>query len=408
MSQALTADWIINNVNLATMQDTSDLPYGSIFDATIVLKNGKILWLGESSAAPTYHCENIFNGQNAWITPGLIDCHTHLIYAGNRANEFAWRLQGKSYEDIAKNGGGILNTVRATRNASEHDLYQSASGRLQQFMAEGVTTIEIKSGYGLDLETEIRMLNVAKKLHNNHPINVISSYLGAHAIPPEFSNKSDDYVNYICETVLPTIAKKKLANAVDVFCEKIGFNTTQCRKIFDTASELGLAVKAHAEQLSHSGGTKLVAEYSGLSADHIEYLTDSDIKQMKVKNVVAVLLPAAYYFLNEKQKPPIAALRNAKIDIAVASDCNPGSAPIASLLTPMNQACVLFALTPEEALIGVTRSAARALDLQINKGQLKVNMDADLALWEIEHPDELSYGINMIKPKHKWVNGNHV
>lgn len=403
------ADWIIDNVRIATCQESlAAQAFGVIDDGLLAVKGDKILWLGEKSQAPSITTSEHINGNSGWLTPGLIDCHTHLVYAGQRANEFALRQQGVSYADIARHGGGIMSTVRATRQANFEQLQHSALTRLQRLCEEGVTTIEIKSGYGLDLETELRMLAVARSLADVLPVTVQTSYLGAHALAPEFQENKEGYVDLICHTALPQIAAQKLADAIDVFCETIGFTQAQCQRIFSAASRLGLRVKAHAEQLSYQGGANLVAEFSGLSADHLEYLPESDIAVLKAKHVVAVLLPAAFYYLHEKQLPPIKAMREYALPMAVASDCNPGSAPVASLLTAMNQACVLFGLTPEEALIGVTRHAAQALGIHATKGQLKAGYDADILLWHIEHPAELSYSINMHRPSNIWKGGTRV
>ncbi len=401
------ADWIIENVNLATMQNNGE-PFGKIENALLAVHNKRITWLGKRDQAPVFNNANRVDGHNGWLTPGFIDCHTHLVYAGHRADEFEQRLQGISYAEIAQHGGGINNTVTATRKASSDILKRDALSRLRQLCKEGVTTVEIKSGYGLDLDTELRMLEVAKSLQDQIQVKVQTTYLGAHAIPLEYKEHADDYIDFICEQVLPQIARKKLADAVDVFCEDIGFNLQQCEKVYQSASDLGFRVKGHVEQLSHQGGATLIAKYNGLSADHLEFIRIEEIKMLKQNNVVAVLLPAAFYYLNEPQKPPIKAMRNAKLAMAVATDCNPGSAPMASLLLAMNQACVLFGLTPEESMLGVTRHAAQALALNQCKGILKSGYDADLVLWDIAHPNQLSYSINMHSPRDIWVGGQHV
>lgn len=403
----MQADWIIENVKLATMQNNGE-SYGKIEDGLLAVHNKHIAWLGKRSQAPVFQGATRVDGQGGWLTPGLIDCHTHLVYAGSRATEFEQRLQGMSYTEIAQQGGGIMNTVTATRNADTETLLQTALLRLKKLCNEGITTIEIKSGYGLDLDTELRMLQVAKSLPEHLPVSVQTTYLGAHAIPPEYKDRGDDYIDFICEQVLPDIASNKLADAVDIFCENIGFSLQQCETIFARATDLGLRIKGHVAQLSDLGGARLVAEYNGLSADHLEYLTNADVKILKQHKVVAVLLPAAFYYLNEQQKPPIQAMREAKLAMAVATDCNPGSAPVASLLLAMNQACVLFGLTPEESLLGVTRHAAQALGLGQCKGRLKAGYDADLVLWDIPSPGELSYSINMHTPQHIWLAGEHV
>ncbi|MGI9283776.1 MAG: imidazolonepropionase [Pseudomonadales bacterium] len=390
------------------MQENCSEPYGQIKSGLLAVKAGQIHWLGVEETAPDFSSAVIFDGNGGWLTPGLIDCHTHLVYAGNRAQEFEWRLQGLSYEHIAQQGGGINSTVVATRAASEEELLQSAGQRLKQLLREGVTCIEIKSGYGLNLETEVRMLRVARMLGRQFPVTIYTTFLGAHALPPEYKNRADDYIDHVCEEMLPTIAEQWLADAVDVFCEDIGFSIAQCRKIFASARKLDLPVKGHVEQLSYQGGARLLADCAGLSADHLEYLPASDIPYLKQSNIVAVLLPGAYYFLHERQLPPIAAMRTAGLPMAVATDLNPGSSPMASLLLAMNQACVLFGLTPEEALAGVTRFGAQALRLDNRKGQLQTGWDADLVLWTISHPAELSYGININTPTKIWVGGKLV
>ena len=404
----MQADWIIKNVNLSTMQTLAGEPYGGIKDGLLAVHKNRIVWIGPRSEAPAFSDAAVIDGNGGWLTPGLIDCHTHLVYAGNRAEEFEQRLQGKSYAEIARQGGGINSTVNATRNASEDELLAGALQRLKQLHREGVTTVEIKSGYGLDLETELRMLQVAKSLETQLPVTVRTTFLGAHALPVEYKNRPDDYIDFVCNQVLPKIAEQHLADAVDAFCENIGFTVAQCRKVFETAQRLGLPIKGHVEQLSYLGGARLVAEFKGLSADHLEYLRVEDIALLNQQGVVAVLLPAAFYFLHEQQLPPVTAMRDAALPMAVASDCNPGSAPMASLLLAMNQACVLFGLTPEEALAGVTRHAAQALGLGECKGQLKTGYDADILLWDIQHPAELSYSINMNIPNRIWVGGKDV
>lgn len=383
-------------------------PYCAINDGIIACRGDRIIWVGAKSQSPTFDTNNIIDGNNGWLTPGLIDCHTHLVYGGNRAKDFELRLQGKTYAEIARQGGGINRTVTATRAASNDELITSGRARLAQLSREGVTTVEIKSGYGLDLDTELRMLLVARRLSTQLPVTVFTTYLGAHALPPEYQNRPDDYIGYICQTVLPQVAELQLADAVDVFCENIAFSPEQCRKVFDVAKRLGIPVKGHVEQLSESGGARLVAQFDGLSVDHVEYLRETDIALLEKHGVVAVLLPSAFYFLGETKKPPVDAMRKAGLSMAVASDCNPGSSPSASLRLAMNQACVLFGLTPEEALTGVTRNAARALGVHDRKGQLRVGFDADVLLWDIEHPAELSYSINMTYPHRRWIAGRDV
>jgi imidazolonepropionase len=377
--------------------------YGILTDSSVAIKNGKVLAIFDGSQE-TYHCNKRYDGENKWLLPGFIDCHTHLVYGGNRAEEFEQRLQGKTYTEIAQQGGGIQGTVNATREASEPTLLSSAIKRAARLVAEGVTCIEVKSGYGLDLHTELKMLKVAKQIAEHLPVNIVTTYLGAHTVPKEYRSNPDDYVHFICEQVIPAVATQQLASCVDVFCESIGFSVEQCRKIFTAAKKHSLNVKAHVEQLSDLKGAKLAAEFGALSVDHIEYLDPKDIPAIKQSGTVAVLLPGAFYYLSETQKPPVAELRANKVPMAIATDLNPGSSPIASILTIMNMASVLFGLTPEEALYGITLNAARALDLS-NKGQIKIGMDADLCLWDVEHPAELVYGINQHRPAAKWFAG---
>jgi imidazolonepropionase len=395
-------DLVINNVRIASMQKNGE-PYGHLTQSSVAIKNGKVLAIFDASEE-SYESTQSFDGQNKWLLPGFIDCHTHLVFGGNRANEFEQRLQGKTYTEIAQQGGGIQGTVNATRESSEQTLLEGAIKRAARLVEEGVTSIEVKSGYGLDMQTELKMLTVANQIAEHLPVTIIPTYLGAHTVPKEYRDNPDDYVQFVCEQVIPTVAKQKLANCVDVFCESIGFSPTQCRKIFAAAKAHNLDVKAHVEQLSDLKGAKLAAEFGALSVDHIEYLDPNDIPALKQSDTVAVLLPGAFYYLSEKQKPPVAELRANNVPIAIATDLNPGSSPIASILTIMNMASVLYGLTPEEALYGVTINAAKALNLT-NKGQVKAGMDADLCLWDIEQPAELVYGINQHRPSVKWFAG---
>ncbi|PIE37698.1 MAG: imidazolonepropionase [Gammaproteobacteria bacterium] len=402
---AQRCDLLINNVNLATMQ-RNDQAYGAIENASLAVSDGRIVYAGSTQHCPYQHSSPL-DGRGGWLTPGLIDCHSHLIYGGDRAGEFEQRLTGVSYEEIARAGGGIKSTVRATRDASEKELLQSATTRARRLLEEGVTTIEIKSGYGLDSDTEKRMLRVARTLGEQLPITVVRSYLGAHALPPEYSD-ADAYIDFVCTQMIPEIAAEQLAHAVDVFCEGIGFSPAQCERVFAAAQSHGLAIKAHAEQLSDLQGAKLASEYGALSVDHIEYLNPADIPAIADAGTVAVLLPGAFYYLHETRQPPISALRQAGVAMAVATDFNPGTSPIASLLTTMNMACVLFALTPEEALQGTTVNAAQALGLGSSKGRLAEGFDADFCLWAIKRPAELVYGINQLRPTAIWQGGQRV
>jgi len=385
------------NVNLATMTDGAN-SYGAIENAALAICQEKIAWLGKADDLPEYNANsiNVVDAKGKWLTPGLIDCHTHLVYGGNRANEFEMRLQGKSYQEIANAGGGIVSTVSATRQASEAELLSSALPRLTALHHQGVTSVEIKSGYGLDVENEIKMLKVAEKLAKILPVTIKRTFLGAHALPVEYKDRPDAYIDLVCSEMIPLLAKDNLADAVDVFCEGIGFNLEQTQRVFDAAKQYGLPVKIHAEQLSNLGGTELAAKYSALSSDHIEFLDETGIKAMKTAGMVAVLLPGAFYFLRETQLPPIDLLRTYQVPMAIATDANPGSSPINNIQLMLNMACTLFRLTPAEALAGVTCYSAKALGLDKTKGQLSIGFDADLALWNINQPAELCYqfGVN--------------
>jgi len=388
---------IWTNVNLITMQE-NDVPYGLIENTAMVIENDYVAWIGPEEELPNHYDYEMEDAKGDYMSPGLIDCHTHLIYGGNRIDEFEKRLNGVSYEEIAKEGGGILSTVQATRDATEAELIKSANKRLSHLKAEGVTTIEIKSGYGLNTETELKMLSVARTINVNNDIDVIATFLGAHAIPDEYKNNRDDYIDLIINEMLPKIAEQKMATAVDGFCETIGFQYQEMEKIFIKAKELGLNVKLHAEQLSNQNGAKLAAKYGALSADHLEHLTEDAILNMKEAGTIAVLLPGAYYTLRDSKCPPIELLRKHKVPIAVATDCNPGSSPVLSLKLMINMASTIFQLTPEEAIAGVTRNAAKALGLR-DRGIIKEGMLADLVRWDIEHPAELAYyvGGNQVK-----------
>lgn len=399
-----TADLLIRNVHVMTMDPAIEQPYGLFNDAAVALENGKIVWVGENASATTIHADRLFDGKGQYLSPGLIDCHTHLVFAGSRAHEFEQRLNGVSYEEIARQGGGILSSVNATRAATEGELYSLAAERAQTFINEGVTTLEVKSGYGLDLATESKMLRVARRLQEQLACNIRTTFLGAHALPPAYKKQPEHYIDLICEEMLPYIASQHLADAVDGFCEGIGFSPAQMQRVFDKAQQLGLPVKLHAEQLSDLGGAKLVAEHNGLSADHLEYLSDNSIDAMKEHNTVAVLLPGAFYTLSETQLPPIDLLRKKGVAIAIGSDFNPGSSPICSLKLMLHMACTLFKLTPEEALAGITRNAAKALGLP-QKGIIKAGQDADLCLWNIQHPAELAYTFGVNPLQHVWLAG---
>lgn len=383
------------NCKAATMQAGAAQPYGLIEDAALVVNDGVLQWVGSRSDLPadlmvnSAQTHDVYDAEGALITPGLIDCHTHLVYGGNRAGEFEQRLNGASYEDIAKAGGGIASTVKATRTATEAELLEQSTPRLQALLAEGVTTVEIKSGYGLALEHERKTLLVARALGAAHPVSVQTTFLGAHAVPPEFLGRADEYVDEVVR-MLPLLHAEGLVDAVDAFCERIGFSLLQTERVFKAAKALGLPVKLHAEQLSDSGGAQLAASYSAISCDHLEWLSDGGVQAMSQAGTTAVLLPGAFYFLRETKLPPIAQLRTAGVPIAISTDCNPGSSPCTSLLLMLNMACTFFRLTPQEALNGVTRSAARALGLR-DRGVLAAGMRADFVLWGVQSPAELSY-----------------
>jgi len=393
-------DLIIHNVSLASMhhqtvEDEQSNPYGTLENAVICIKDGLIADIFEANDASInqLETEESIDGKGQWVTPGLIDCHTHLVYGGNRVNEFEMRLNGATYEELANAGGGIVSTVEATRNASKGELFKLAAKRLSYLMDEGVTSLEIKSGYGLDLETETKMLQVAYDLELYSDVEISKTFLGAHAIPTEFKGHADDYIELVCETMMPKLNELGLIDCVDAFCESIGFNLQQTKKVFEKAKELGLPVKLHAEQLSDLGGSKLASEYNAWSVDHLEFIKIDDLKYLKESNTVATLLPGAFYFLSETKLPPIQALRDHGIPIAIATDSNPGSSPCLSLLLMLNMATTLFKLTPTEALKGVTINAAKALNIDSKVGSIAIGKQADLVLWDIESPAELSYRI---------------
>jgi imidazolonepropionase len=392
-------DQMWENARLATFDPAVPTPYGQLDNHAIIVREDRILAVAPmDSPAVAGFCGQIHNCEGRWVTPGLIDCHTHLVWGGSRAAEWELRLSGVPYAEIARRGGGILSTVRATRAMTEDELEAAAIPRLKALAAEGVTCIEIKSGYGLTTADELKLLRVARRLgtQDSVPIEVSPTLLAAHAVPPEFAGRADDYVSLIVEEMIPTAARAVLAEAVDVFCEVIAFSPSQCDRIFTAAKKHHLLVKGHVEQLSNSHGAELVARHGGWSADHLEYLDEAGVRALAGAGVVAVLLPGAYYFLREKQKPPVEALRAAGVPIAVGSDLNPGTSPFASLRLAMNQACVLFGLTPAEALAGATREAARALGRADRLGTLSAGRQADFLVWDVEHPAEIvcSLGVN--------------
>lgn len=384
---------LLRHGRLATLQGAN--PWGWIDDGALLVDGGRIAWVGPEAALPSdLHADETIDLQGALLTPGLVDGHTHLVYGGHRAHEFELRLQGASYEQIARAGGGIRSTVAATRAASDEELFRLALPRARALMAEGVTTLEIKSGYGLSEADEARCLAVARRLGRELPLTVRTTSLGAHALPPEFEGRADDYIDAVCRW-LPGQQAAGLVDAVDAFCEGIGFSAAQTQRVFEAARALGLPVKLHAEQLSDLGGTALAASFGALSCDHLEHLSPEGIAAMKSARTVAMLLPGAYYFLRETKLPPVAALREAGVPIALASDHNPGSSPGLSLLLMLNMACTFFRLTPEEAFRGVTVHGARALGLH-DRGTLAPGQRADLVVWDAEHPRELAYrfGLN--------------
>ena len=383
-------DTLLIQGHVATMTP-GGAPYGAIRDAAVGIADGRIAWIGPQAdlpAAPETLARTVESLDGRWITPGLVDCHTHLVFASNRAVEWEKRLNGATYEEIARAGGGILSSVRATRAASQDHLTASAQRRLDALMANGVTTVEVKSGYGLDLDTELKMLRAAGDLTG---ARVVRTLLSAHAVPPEFKDDRTAYVDLICDRIIPAAAEAGLADAVDAFGESIGFTPAEVERVFVAAQAHGLPVKLHAEQLTDQGGAALTARFKGLSADHLEHLSDAGVAAMAEAGTVAVLLPGAYYFLKDKTPPPIQALRDAGVAMAVATDCNPGTSPLTSPLLAMNMACTLFGLTPEEALAGCTRHGAAALGLADEIGTLAVGKAADLAVWDIDAPAELAY-----------------
>ncbi|MGE8321894.1 MAG: imidazolonepropionase [Pseudomonas sp.] len=382
--------------------------YSAIEDAAIVTRAGLIEWVGPRAELAPLEAERTVDLGGAWVTPGLIDCHTHAVFGGNRSGEFEQRLQGVSYAEIAAQGGGIASTVRATRAASEDELFASARQRVQALMRDGVTTLEIKSGYGLDLANERKMLRVARRLADELPLAVRTTCLAAHALPPEYAGRADDYIAHICDEMLPALAAEGLVDAVDAFCEHLAFSPAQVERLFIKARQLGLPVKLHAEQLSSLHGSSLAARYQALSADHLEFMTEEDAIAMAAAGTVAVLLPGAFYFLRETQLPPMEALRRHGVKIALASDLNPGTSPGLSLRLMLNMGCTCFRMTPEEALAGVTVHAATALGLGDSHGSLEVGKVADFVAWQIERPADLAYWLGGDLPKRVVRKGHEI
>ena len=399
------ARMLLTNATLATFSGQE--PYGLVSNGALVIEGERIVWAGPATEVP--------EGFRSWpardlegllVTPALIDCHTHIVFGGDRSAEFEMRLNGATYEDIARAGGGILSTVSATRDSSVEQLVAKALPRVDALIREGVGVLEIKSGYGLDLATERRMLQAARQVGIERGLVVRTTFLGAHAVPPEYAGRADEYVDFVAAEVLPTLAEEGLVDAVDAFCENIAFSVEQVDRVFDVAHQLGLPIRIHAEQLSDLGGARLAASYGALSADHLEYLSPSDVPVLADAGTVAVLLPGAYYFLNETRLPPIESFREHGVKMGVATDCNPGSSPLLSLLTAVNMACTLFGLSPHEALAGATRESARALGLQAEYGRLEPGMVADLAIWAVNAPAELAYYMGGNPLVERWQNGH--
>ena len=389
-------DWdlTLTDVHLATMREGA-AAYGIVENAAIAISGGRIAWVGPAAELPAGgNCETR-SLQGRWLTPALIDCHTHLVFAGNRADEFELRLEGVSYEEIARTGGGIMSTVNATRVASNDELQNATALRLNALKREGVATVEIKSGYGLNVETELRILEVVRALAAQSGLSLRSTFLGAHAVPDEYKGKSGEYIDLVCDEMLPAAHEAQLADAVDAYCESIAFSTDEVARVFERAKSLDIPIKLHADQLSDGGGAVLAAGFDALSADHLEFTSTTGVNAMAAAGTVAVLLPGAFLTLGETQLPPIDALRDSEVRIAIATDCNPGTSPICSLRTVMNLARALFHITPEECLAGVTRNAAHALGLGEDRGTLEAGKRADIAVWDIEHPRELSYWIGL-------------
>ncbi|MDE2972538.1 MAG: imidazolonepropionase [Acidobacteriota bacterium] len=384
-------DLLLTDARIATMRGGAPDPYGAIEDGALAIRDGKIAWVGPEADLPSHWAEGARSLEGRWITPALIDCHTHLVFGGDRGGEFEARLGGASYEELAAAGGGIMATVRATRAASAEELFRSALDRLEGMAGAGVATVEIKSGYGLDLDTEIRMLEVARRLGRASGLTVRTTLLAAHAVPPEFRGRPDDYLAFVRDELLPRVAEEGLADAVDGFCESVAFSASQLAGLFERARALGLPVKLHADQRTDGGGAALAARFGALSADHLEYTPQAGIEALAGAGTVAVLLPGAFLTLGESRRPPVGALRRHGVPIALATDCNPGTSPLGSLPEAMGLAARLFGLTPEECLAGVTRQAARALRLQHDRGTLEAGKRADIAVWDIGHPRDLTY-----------------
>jgi imidazolonepropionase len=398
-------DRLLTNCNIATMDPGSPGPFGAIEDGAIGIQDGRIVRVGRRIDLAGYRAHRVESLGGAWVTPGLIDCHTHLVFGGNRAGEFEQRLNGASYEEIARAGGGIISSVKATRLASLEELIDEARPRLHALMRGGVTTVEIKSGYGLDTPSEIKMLQAARTLGDSEPVRVVPTLLALHALPPEYRDDRHGFVELAIEDMIPAVAEAGLAKAVDAFCEGIGFTPAEVRALFQAAEEHGLRVKLHAEQLSNLAGAALAAEYGALSADHLEHADEEGVRAMARAGMVAVLLPGAFYALGETVRPPVALLRRHDVPIAIATDLNPGTSPILSPTLVLSMACTLFGLTPEEALLGMTRHAAKALALEEEVGTISAGKAADLCIWRISRPAELCYWVGHPGPERRIVSG---
>jgi len=398
-------DRLLVDCNIATMDPAVDAPFGAIENGAVGIQDGRIVRVGRRTELAGFQAKSVEALHGAWVTPGLVDCHTHLVFGGNRAGEFEQRLEGASYEEISRAGGGIASTVKATRAATLDELVETARPRLQALMRGGVTTVEIKSGYGLDIDTELKMLRAAKALGESEPVRIETTLLALHALPPEFADKRDEFVALATASILPAAADEGLATAVDAFCEHIGFTPAEVRALFEAAREHGLKVKLHAEQLSNLHGARLAAAHGALSADHLEHADEEGVAAMARADMVAVLLPGAFYALKETRRPPVDLLRRYCVPMAVATDCNPGTSPILSPTLMLSMACTLFGLTPEEAVAGMTREGARALGLQDEIGTIAAGKAADLCVWRIARPAELCYWIGMPGPERRIVAG---
>jgi imidazolonepropionase len=398
-------DRLLVDCNIATMDPEVSAPFGAIENGAIGIAEGRIVRVGRRTELAGYQAKSVEPLHGAWITPGLVDCHTHLVFAGDRAGEYEQRLQGATYEEIARTGGGIASTVKATRAATLDELVEASRPRLRALMQGGVTTVEIKSGYGLDIDTELKMLRAARRLGESETVRVESTLLALHALPLEFKDRREDFVRLAVDSILPAAAAQGLATAVDAFCEGIGFTPDEVALLFEAAAAHGLRVKLHAEQLSNLRGAALAADYEALSADHLEHADEDGVAAMARANMVAVLLPGAFYALKETKRPPVDLLRRHKVPMAVATDCNPGTSPVLSPTLMMSMACTLFGLTPEEALAGMTREGARALGLQDEAGTISAGKAADLCIWRIGRPAELCYWIGMPGPERRIVAG---